>query len=85
MNDITSHLIPLLCKSSASKYMIIVRNITNENEKKMIKPISYYHYEVVVYDFTHLKKWNIQSLLKVYVKIHINKSICKGLKKCIFY
>ena len=59
MNDITSHLIPLLCKSSASKYMIIVRNITNENEKKMIKPISYYHYEVVVYDFTHLKKWNI--------------------------
>ena len=49
----------------------------------MIKPISYYHYGVVVYGFTHLKKWNIQSLLKkkkikLYVKIHIKKkSICK--------
>ena len=61
MNDVTSHLTPLLRKSSASKYMIIVRNVTNKimKKKKLIKLISYYHYEVIVYDFTHLKKWNI--------------------------
>ena len=59
MNDATSHLMPLLCKSSTSKYMIILRNVMNEIIKKMIKLISYYHYGVIVYDFTHLKKWNI--------------------------
>ena len=60
MNNATSHLTPLLCKSLTIKYIIIVRNITNEvMKKKMIKLISYSHYEVIVYDFTHLKKWNI--------------------------
>ena len=39
--------------------MIIVKNVINEIMKKLIKLISYYHYEVVVYDFAHLKKWNI--------------------------
>ena len=34
MNDVTSHLTPLLRKSSASKYMIIVRNVTNKIMKK---------------------------------------------------
>ena len=77
MNDATSHLMPLLCKSSTSKYMIILRNVMNEIIKKMIKLISYYHYGVIVYDFTLLKNWNKQSLLKVYVKINIKKSICK--------
>ena len=37
MNDITSHLTPLLYKSLASKYMIIVKNITNEIIKKNYK------------------------------------------------
>ena len=58
----TSHLSSLLCKSSVSKYMIMVRNVTNEITKKhiyiyiYIKIISYYHYGEVVYNFTHLKK-----------------------------
>ena len=56
-----------------------IRNkVRNEIMKKSNKTNSYYHYEVVVYDFAHLKKWNIQSLLKVYVKIHIKKKIRKG-------
>ena len=59
MIDITSHLTPLLYKSPTSKYMIIVKKVTNEIIKKMIRLINYYHYEVVAYDFTHLKKWNI--------------------------
>ena len=43
MNDITSHLTPLLYKSLASRYMIIVKNITNEIlKKKIIKLINYY-------------------------------------------
>ena len=60
MNNTTSHLSSLLCKSSVSKYMIMVRNVTNEITKKHIyiykKLISYYHYGEVVYNFTHLKK-----------------------------
>ena len=60
MNNATSHLSSLLCKSSISKYMIMVRNITNGITKKnYIKLISHYHYGVVVYNFTHSKKWNI--------------------------
>ena len=34
MNNATSHLSFLLCKSSVSKYMIIVRSVTNEITKK---------------------------------------------------
>ena len=59
MNNATSHLLSLLCKSSVSKYMIMVKNIINEITKKNIKLISHYHYGVVVYNFTHPKKWNI--------------------------
>ena len=59
MNNVTSHLSSSLCKSTVSKYMIMVRNVTNEVTKKNIKLISHYYYEVVVYNFTHLKKWNI--------------------------
>ena len=40
MNDATSHLMSLLWKSSVNKYMIMVRSITNEIIKKMIKLIS---------------------------------------------
>ena len=56
MNGATSHLTSLLCKSSVSIYMILVRNVTNEIIKKVIILISNYHYRVVVYGFTHLKK-----------------------------
>ena len=63
MNNATSHLSSLLCKSSVSKYMIMVRSVTNEITKIYIyiyiKLISHYHYGVVVYNFTHSKKWNI--------------------------
>ena len=60
MNNATSHLSSLLCKSSVSKYMIMLRSVTNEiTKKKYIKFISHYHYGVVVYNFTHSKKWNI--------------------------
>ena len=48
--------------------MIMVRNVTNEIIKKYIKLISHYHNGVVVYNFTHPKKWNIYRVfLKVYV------------------
>ena len=54
MNDVTSHLKSLLCKSSISKYTM-VRRIINENiKKKKIKLISNYYYGVVVYGFTHI-------------------------------
>ena len=59
MNNATSHLMSLLWKSSVSKYMIMVRSITNEIIKKMKKLISNYYYRVVVHCFTHLKKLNI--------------------------
>ena len=60
MNNATSHLMSLLCKSSVSKYTIIVKSVANEiTKKKHIKLISHYHYGVVVYNFTHPKKWNI--------------------------
>ena len=36
MNNTTSHLSFLLCKSLVSKYMIMVRSITNEITKKYI-------------------------------------------------
>ena len=36
MNNATSHLLSLLCKSSVSKYMIMVRSVTNEITKKYI-------------------------------------------------
>ena len=50
MNDTTSHLMSLICKLSVSKYMIMVRSITNEIlKKKKKKLISQYHYGVVVY------------------------------------
>ena len=42
--------------------MIIVRNVTNDIMKKMLKLISHYHYGVVVYGFMHIKKRNIKSL-----------------------
>ena len=59
MNNATSHSSSLLCKSLVSKYMIMVRSVTNEITKKNVKLISHYHYGVVVYNFTHPKKWNI--------------------------
>ena len=39
MNNSTSHSKSMLCKSSTSKYMIVVRNIIDENMKNMIKLI----------------------------------------------
>ena len=42
-----------------NEIMIIVKNVINEIMKKSDKTNSYYVYEVVVYDFAHLKKWNI--------------------------
>ena len=36
MNNATSHLSSLLCKLSVSKYMIMVRSVTNEITKKNI-------------------------------------------------
>ena len=59
MNNATSHLSSLLYKLSVSKYMIMVRSITNEITKKKKKLINHYHYGVVVYNFTHPNKWNI--------------------------
>ena len=60
MNNATSHLSSLLCKSSVSKYMIMVKSVTNEITKNIyIKLIRHYHYGVVVYNFMHPKKWNI--------------------------
>ena len=37
MNNATSHLISLLCKSSVSKYTIMVRSVANEITKKKYK------------------------------------------------
>ena len=34
INDVTSRLTPMLWKSLASKYMIIVKNVINETMKK---------------------------------------------------
>ena len=61
MNNIISHLSSLLCKLSVCKYIIMVKSVTNEitNIYIYIKLISHYHYKVVVYNFTHPKKWNI--------------------------
>ena len=44
--------------------MIMIRSVTNEITKYIyiyiyIELISYYHYGVVVYNFTYPKKWNI--------------------------
>ena len=39
MNNSTSHLMSMLCKSSISKYMITVRNVIDEIMKIMIKLI----------------------------------------------
>ena len=67
---------------SRSKYMIMVKSVTNEiTKKKLIKLISHYHYGVVVYNFTNPKKWNI---LKVCEKIHY-MCVCvdKGKKRYI--
>ena len=49
--------------------------------KIYIKLISHYHYRVVVYNFTHPKKWNI---LKVCEKIHyVCVCVDKGKKRYI--
>ena len=53
MNCSDPHLMSLLCKLSTSKYILIVRNVINEI---MIELISNYHYGMIVYVFTHLKK-----------------------------
>ena len=37
MNNSTSYLMSMLCKSSTNKYMIMVRNIINKIIKNMIK------------------------------------------------
>ena len=37
MNNATSHLLYLLCKLLVSKYMIMVRSVTNEITKKIYK------------------------------------------------
>ena len=55
MNNATSHLTSLLCKSLASRYMISKKSYKLDH-KLMIKLISYYHYGVIIYAFTHLKK-----------------------------
>ena len=39
INNSTSHLMSILCKSSTIKYIIIVRNVIDENMKNMIKLI----------------------------------------------
>ena len=39
INNFTSHLMSMLCKSSTSKYMIMVRNFIDEIMKIMIKLI----------------------------------------------
>ena len=83
MNNATSHLSSLLCKSSINKYMIMVRNVTNEITKKNIKSISHYHYGVVVYNFSHKKKEIYRVFLKVCVKIHyiyIYMCVCACIK-----
>ena len=52
-------------------------------KKKYIKLISHNHYGVVVYNFTHPKKWKYKVFLKVCVKIHY-MCVCIKVKKCIF-
>ena len=37
INNFTSHLMSMLCKSSTSKYMIMVRNVIDKVMKNMIK------------------------------------------------
>ena len=39
MNSSTSHLMSILCKSTANKYMIMVRNVIDDIMKNMIKLI----------------------------------------------
>ena len=83
MNNATSHLSSLLCKSSVSKYIIMIRSVTNEITKKNIKLISHYQYGVVVYNFTHPKSGIYRISLKVCVKIHymcvcVCVCVCKG-------
>ena len=47
MKNSTSHLMSMLCKSSTSKYMIMVRNITNGITKKNYMLYnSFYNYKV---------------------------------------
>ena len=64
-------------KLSTSKYILIVRNVINEI---MIELISNYHYGMIVYVFTHLKKVKciefikricIDPKIKVYVKVFL--------------
>ena len=88
MNNATSHLSFLLCKSSVSKYMIIVRSVTNEITKNIyiyiyIKLINHYHYRIVVYNFMHPKRWNIYSFLKGMCKdsLYIYVCVCIRVKK----
>ena len=52
--------------------------------KKHIKLISHYHYGIVVYNFTHPKKWNIQNFLKGMCKDSHYVCVCKGKKKKIY-
>ena len=63
--------------------MIMVRSITNEIIKKMIKLISHYHYGVVVYSFTHPKSGIYRVYLKVCGKIHIIYIYIKVKKRYI--
>ena len=51
MNCSSFHLISMICKLSVGKYMIMIKNVTNEIMKKMIKLISHYHYGVLVFFF----------------------------------
>ena len=95
MNNATSHLSFLLCKSLVSKYMIMVRSVTRETTKKIYKKlISHYHYGVVVYNFffffllrkvvynfMHPKKWNIKSFLKGMCKDSLYVCVYKGKKR----
>ena len=59
----------------------MVRSVTNEITKKNVKLISHYHYGVVVYNFTHPKKQNIQSFFKGMCKNSLYVCVCKGKKK----
>ena len=49
--------------------------------KKYIKLINHYHYGVVVYNFTHPKKWNIQSFFEGMCKDSLYVCVCVKVKK----
>ena len=59
----------------------MIRSVTDEITKENIKLISHYQYGVVVYNFTHPNKWNIQSFFKGMCKDSLYVCVCKGKKE----